>query len=127
MSSGSRSLYLHVAESFYSRLLGLHAYGGLGPDEGLLIVPCRAVHTFFLTYAIDVVFLDARGHETRSLHQLQRYRIAVDGRARMVVELPAGYCQRCPDYLARIHAALHLRVCPRLLPRAQSGNVRPSA
>lgn len=43
------------------RLRGL--LGGPEPDatEGLWITHCNSVHTFFMRYAIDVVFVDARG------------------------------------------------------------------
>lgn len=40
------------------RLFGLLARPGLRPDEGLWLVPCRAIHTFGMRYAIDVVYLD---------------------------------------------------------------------
>lgn len=107
-------LRLRIADTFVSRLLGIHGGGALAPDEGLLLYPCGAVHTFFLWQPIDVVFLDARGMECRRIDALPPRRAARHRRARMAVELPAGYCRRHPDYLGRIHAALRLRVSPRL-------------
>lgn len=107
-------LRLRVADTFLTRLLGLHAHGPLAPDEGLLLLPCHAVHTFFQSQSIDVVFLDALGRECRRVSSLRPFRLAVSVGAKMAIELPAGYCRRHPDYLRRIHAALQLRVCPRL-------------
>ena len=109
------ALRLHVAETFWSRLLGLHAIAQLRGDEALLLRPCKAIHTCFMRNRIDVVFLDAAWCLCRCIHSLPPLRIAWHPRAHMVVELPAGYCRRHPDYLVHIHAALRLRVCPRLL------------
>lgn len=47
-----------AALSLGQRLKGLLGSRGLGLGEGLWISPCRQVHTFFMRYAIDVVFLD---------------------------------------------------------------------
>src|SRR5436190_17741234 len=46
-----------VAETYVARLRGLLGRR-LKAGEGLLLVPCSAVHTFFMRYPIDVVFLD---------------------------------------------------------------------
>lgn len=46
------------ADSFLLRLYGLVLTPRLASDEGLWIVPCNSVHTCFMRYAIDAVFLD---------------------------------------------------------------------
>jgi len=107
-------LNLRVADTFWLRLCGVSGVGRLAPDQGLMLVPCRAIHTFFLSEPLDLVFLDKQGRERRCVHQVPPYRVVVEPSAYMVVELPAGYCLRHSDYLCRIHAALRLRVSPRL-------------
>ena len=52
-----------VLRAFKSRHLGHHLLGlltrsGLGPEEGLWLRPCRAIHTFGMRFSIDVIFLD---------------------------------------------------------------------
>src|SRR6476661_2437943 len=47
-----------VADGFVSRLLGLQGRRELRRDEGLLLSPSSSVHTAFMRFAIDVVFLD---------------------------------------------------------------------
>ena len=47
-----------VANTFFSRLVGLLSRKQLGPDEALLIVPCTSIHTIGMRFTIDVVFLD---------------------------------------------------------------------
>ncbi|HYP06159.1 MAG TPA: DUF192 domain-containing protein, partial [Bryobacteraceae bacterium] len=46
-----------AAKDSRSRRTGLLRHTGLAPGEGLWIVPCEAVHTFGMNFAIDVVFL----------------------------------------------------------------------
>lgn len=50
-----------VAESFFSRFLGLMGRAELPPSRGLLIPRCKSVHTWFMRFPIDVVFLTDRG------------------------------------------------------------------
>jgi uncharacterized membrane protein (UPF0127 family) len=52
-----------VLRAFKSRHLGHHLLGllprsGLGPEEGLWLRPCRAIHTFGMRFSIDAIFLD---------------------------------------------------------------------
>jgi len=112
--AGDSRLSLRIADTFKKRLLGVHHVGVLRADEGLLFVPCGAIHTFFLWQRLDVVFLDVHGRERRCARNIGPWRIVRAVGAHMVIELQAGYCERHPDYLKRIHAALQLRVCPRL-------------
>jgi uncharacterized membrane protein (UPF0127 family) len=87
-------LQVRRAESFLKRLLGLFAGPPLKPGEGLLLRPCRAVHTAFLRQAIDVVFLDRDGRICRIIHRLPPWRVAACGRAHQTLELLPGEAQR---------------------------------
>ena len=46
-----------LADSFFTRAKGLLGRSFLPPDKGLLIRPCNSIHTFFMQFAIDVIFL----------------------------------------------------------------------
>lgn len=102
----SSPLRLRLADTFLLRLSGLHALGYPAPDAGLLLIPCKAVHTFFQRQALDIVFLDMQGRECARVEHMRPYRVAWAAKAAMAVELPAGYCRRHPAYLADIQAAL---------------------
>jgi uncharacterized membrane protein (UPF0127 family) len=52
---------LEVAAGFWSRFVGLQFRAKLAPNAGLLLVPCSSIHTCFVRFPIDVVFLDERG------------------------------------------------------------------
>lgn len=47
-----------LADNFISRFKGLMLTKTLEKNHGLLISPCQQVHTHFMRYAIDLVFLN---------------------------------------------------------------------
>ncbi|PDW04824.1 DUF192 domain-containing protein [Candidatus Viridilinea mediisalina] len=79
------------ARSFVARGRGLMGHPGLAPGEGLLIDPCSSVHSFFMRFPIDVVFVD-RHHRVVGLTVAMPPNRPFAGAwgARYVVELPAG-------------------------------------
>jgi uncharacterized membrane protein (UPF0127 family) len=56
----------------------------------MMLAPCAAVHTAFMRFAIDVVFIDRDGHAVKIVRNLPPWRIAAARRAHAVVELAAG-------------------------------------
>ena len=46
------------AESFKERLFGLIPRKNMNKSEGLILEPCSSIHTCFMKFAIDAVFLD---------------------------------------------------------------------
>jgi uncharacterized membrane protein (UPF0127 family) len=80
-----------VATRMLERGIGLLTRERLDPGEGLLITPCRGVHTWGMRFAIDVVALDASGVVVDAVPALGPWRIRLPRRgARSVLELPAG-------------------------------------
>ena len=51
-----------VADTFFSRLIGLCNRTSLFKEEALLIPRCKAIHMFFMRFSIDVIFLDQKNH-----------------------------------------------------------------
>jgi len=47
-----------VADTFFKRLKGLMFTKELRLQEALHIIPCNEIHTFFMNYSIDVLYLD---------------------------------------------------------------------
>ena len=84
---GGRAL---LARTLRSRLLGLALLDEVPGELGLLIPRCRAVHTFGMRFAIDVVFLDARWPRDRTLSAVPPRRFVRRRHARAVLERPAG-------------------------------------
>ena len=50
-----------VADTFVRRFCGLQFKRGLEQGSGLLLVPCGSIHTFWMRFPIDVLFLSDSG------------------------------------------------------------------
>jgi len=85
---------LAVARSARTRMKGLLGRRSLEPDEGLLLRPAGSVHTAFMHFPIDVVFLDRSMRVLRIAPKLRPWRIVGQRGARIVVELDAGAAER---------------------------------
>ena len=82
---------LFCALTPWSRARGLLARAPLKPGQGLLLRPCRGVHTFFMKYTIDVIFLDRRGQVVALRPELRPWRVTpIFGEAYCTLELEAG-------------------------------------
>lgn len=79
------------ADTAASRARGLLGRERLAPGEGLWLLPCRQVHTCFMRFAIDVVFLDRAQRVVRLCHGLKPWRLSPwVNRAASALELAAG-------------------------------------
>lgn len=81
---------LEVAGSGKSRRNGLLGRSGLAPGEGLWIVPCESVHTFFMQFPIDLVYLDRKNRIRKLRSEVGPWRISACLSAHSVLELPPG-------------------------------------
>jgi uncharacterized membrane protein (UPF0127 family) len=80
-----------VAETPAARRRGLLGSDSLADGSGMLIVPCRQVHTFGMRYPIDIVFIDEAWKVKRVVSAMKPGRLgALVIRARAALELPAG-------------------------------------
>lgn len=79
-----------LASSFYDRFIGLMGQAELPPGDGLHLVPCNSIHTFFMRFPIDVVFLDTQNRVVSLRSGLRPWRATAIGRAHSVLELPTG-------------------------------------
>jgi uncharacterized membrane protein (UPF0127 family) len=79
-----------VADTSAKRRTGLLKHTRLEPGEGLWIVPCESVHTFFMKFAIDLVYLDKRRKVRKIRHAMPAWRLSACLSAHSVLELPAG-------------------------------------
>lgn len=79
------------ANNFYKRLKGLLCKKDLGSEDGLLIYPCKQVHTFGMKFCIDAVFLSPSLTVMHIEHNMPRGKISkyVKG-ANQVLELKGG-------------------------------------
>ncbi len=81
---------LEIAASGPRRSKGLLGRDSLPPGEGLWIVPCESVHTFFMRFPIDLVYLDREKRVRKVRHKVGAWRMSACFSAHSVLELPAG-------------------------------------
>ena len=81
---------VEVAVTRRDRRKGLLGRSGLEPETALIIAPCFSIHTMFMRFDIDAVFVDEDGRAVKVVPVMTPWRIAVDPTAHAVVELPAG-------------------------------------
>jgi uncharacterized membrane protein (UPF0127 family) len=81
---------LEVADSGKKRSKGLLGRKGLEPGGGLWIVPCESVHTFFMQFRIDLVYLDRKYRVKKIRHSVGPWRLSACLSAHSILELPAG-------------------------------------
>lgn len=82
---------VQVACRVLERMKGLLGKRELPIGEALWIKPCMSIHTFFMKFPIDVVFLDKRNSVIATVKNLQPNRMTrLYPKAASVLELPAG-------------------------------------
>ena len=80
-----------VADGEWTRLRGLIGHEPLEPGQGLLIVPCSSIHTHFMSFPIDVLFVDKSQIVVGINERLKPWRFGrLFRNVRFVIELPAG-------------------------------------
>ena len=79
-----------LADTSEKRRTGLLKHTGLAPGEGLWIVPCESVHTFFMKFPIDLVYLDKKHKVKKVRHAVPAWRLSACLFAHSILELPAG-------------------------------------
>lgn len=67
---------LRVARTFKSRSVGLLNRTSLETGEALLIEPCTSIHTFFMKFSIDVLFLDKEGYVVKIARNIKPWKLA---------------------------------------------------
>jgi len=86
---------LDVARTFWSRSKGLLGRHELLENQGMWIHQCNSIHTFFMKFAIDCVFVDQELKVKKIFHNVQPWRLIFPvWKASSVFELPAGSVKR---------------------------------
>ncbi len=90
LPDGSLLCNADVADNLWTRGVGLLTHKQMDPEEGLLIVPCTSVHTWFMRFTIDVVFLDNEGTVIK-VKTLKPFWFSFGGKgAKRVLEIKSG-------------------------------------
>ena len=79
-----------------ARRTGLLDHGSLPAGTAMIIAPTNAIHTFFMKFPIDVLFVAKDGVVVKTRGALPPWRMSGAWRAHAVIELAAGALQRSP-------------------------------
>ena len=79
-----------VADNFFLRLKGLMFREGMDEEEALIFYHTPSIHTFFMRFPIEVVFLNKKMQVVEIHQELGPRRIVFSASASIAVELPAG-------------------------------------
>lgn len=81
---------IDVADTSAKRSTGLLKHTGLEPGHGLWIVPCEGIHTLFMKFPIDVVYIDRKKRVRKTVRAVKPWRASLCLAAHSVIELPVG-------------------------------------
>ncbi len=82
--------HVDIAQTRRARRRGLLGRRYMGPGSALVLVHSWAVHTAFMKFAIDLIFVDRDGRAIHIVQAMRPWRVAIVIRAQAVIELPAG-------------------------------------
>ena len=80
-----------VANTLSARLTGLLDRKELKVGHALVLMPCNSIHTFFMRFTIDVIFVDKHNRVIKTIPTLQPFRLThLYFNSAFAIELPAG-------------------------------------
>ena len=83
--------HLMVANTFIRRFRGLQVKRCLDGGSGLLLVPCGSIHTFWMRFPIDVLFLSSGGQVEEIKQEVRPWRCVISGKKpHAVLEVASG-------------------------------------
>jgi uncharacterized protein len=85
---------IEIADRPLARMRGLLGRERMDADEGMLLRPAGSIHTFFMRFPIDAVFLDDDLVVLGTFEHLEPWGTAGRHGAKAVLELSAGTCER---------------------------------
>jgi len=86
-----------VADTFFTRAKGLLDRKDFNQGEALVIRPCNSIHTFFMRFPIDLLFVTKDSLVIKAISRLKPYRISgIYFKSAFVIELPPGTLEANP-------------------------------
>ena len=79
-----------LAADPFNRMRGLLGKASLSPDEGIILQPASSIHTLFMRFPIDVIYLDDKGAIKKVVADLAPFRFSWARGAHTVIEVPPG-------------------------------------
>lgn len=90
-SKGELLNSVQKTETIWERTKGLLGRQGLKDGEGLLIVPCNSIHTFFMTFSLDLVYLDREDKVVKLVKNIRPWKMSGCFRSAKVLEVGSRF------------------------------------
>jgi len=87
---------LYVADNWWTRFWGLQFRSELPAETGLLLNPCNSVHTCFMRFPLNLVFLDSHGRVVRCREAIQSWRFVLPQNDQVVATLEVPVSKPLP-------------------------------
>ena len=82
---------IFLADNFLARLSGLLNFRSLDKNQAMILRPSNSVHTFFMHFPIDVLFVDKNNSVVKMVRNMKPFRAtAICLKSKFVIELPIG-------------------------------------
>jgi hypothetical protein len=82
---------IFLSDKFLARLMGLLSFKSFDKNQAMILRPSNSVHTFFMRFPIDVLFVDKNNSIVRIVRHMKPFRVTgVYLKSKFVVELPVG-------------------------------------
>jgi len=83
-----------IAKTFLARLIGLLNRQSLSKGEALILMPSNCIHSLFMRFTIDAVFLNKEGKVIKALPSFKPFRFSpILFNASLTIELPENTLQ----------------------------------
>lgn len=80
-----------IAGSLFKRIQGLLGRKSFDQGQALIIKPCNSIHTFFMRFPIDALFMDKNHKVIQALSEVKPFKLTkAYFQADYVIELPSG-------------------------------------
>lgn len=80
-----------IANNPLKRMKGLLGKSEFSQGSALILDPCDSVHTFFMRFAIDIIFIDKNNSVVKIISSMKPYRLSgIYFKSRLAIELPSG-------------------------------------
>lgn len=87
--------HVDIADTSMKRLVGLLNKKSLSPQASLLITPCSQIHTCFMRFSIDCIFLNHENTVVHIIETMRPWKISKHiSLSHKVLEMPAGTVSR---------------------------------
>ncbi len=87
---------LRIATGLLSRAIGLLGRKSVNPGSGIMFPKCRSIHTHFMMFPIDIIFIDDQNRITELSEYLKPWKILIakNKESRHIIEIAAGSIEK---------------------------------